>query len=303
MAVTGLSLATALGINGGVSCVLLIIFSILRVNHFTRKFYAPKRYDPEVSPKPKKLPTGLLSWIAPTLFYDEGEMLKTAGMDVVVMVRLLSYGWVLFAFCTFWCCALLMPINATAGFLAQLPPTPATSDLDLLSTSNVPQGSHRMWAHLISAYVVSLVALALLVGFSNDVSRLRARYISTRPRGGVSHSVLITDIPCVDGLGAKEPAKKITGATQPHGYPEGRLDAELGSKGAVSGHHGYDAIDDEVLDPWADARRQLRVGDAKVRALCAAALSADEQRDCLCGMGSFCAGSCLPGLFCGSSPT
>jgi hypothetical protein len=45
-----------------------------------------------VSPKPKKLPNGLLSWIAPTLFYDEGEMLKTAGMDVVVMVRLLSYG-------------------------------------------------------------------------------------------------------------------------------------------------------------------------------------------------------------------
>jgi hypothetical protein len=38
------------------------------------------------------LPTGILSWIAPTLFYDEGEMLKTAGMDVVVMVRLLKYG-------------------------------------------------------------------------------------------------------------------------------------------------------------------------------------------------------------------
>jgi hypothetical protein len=45
-----------------------------------------------VNPKPKKLPKGLLSWIAPTLFYDEGEMLKTAGMDVVVMVRLLAYG-------------------------------------------------------------------------------------------------------------------------------------------------------------------------------------------------------------------
>jgi hypothetical protein len=44
---------------------------------------------------------------------------------------------------------------------ARLPPTPATSDLDLLSTSNVPQGSPRMWAHLISAYVVSLVALAV----------------------------------------------------------------------------------------------------------------------------------------------
>jgi hypothetical protein len=26
-------------------------------------------------------------------------------------------GWVLFAFCTFFCCALLMPINATANGL------------------------------------------------------------------------------------------------------------------------------------------------------------------------------------------
>lgn len=50
---------------------------------------------------------------------------------------------------------------AYVALQAQLPPTPATSDLDLLSTSNVPQGSHRMWAHLISAYVVSLVALAV----------------------------------------------------------------------------------------------------------------------------------------------
>ncbi|WIA16520.1 hypothetical protein OEZ85_013198 [Tetradesmus obliquus] len=262
MAVTGVSLATALGINGGVCCAFLIIFSILRIKPFTRKFYAPKRFDPEVRPKPKKLPNGLFSWIAPTLFYDEGEMLRTAGMDVVVMVRLLSYGWVLFAFCTFWCCALLMPINGTAGFLARLPPTPATSDLDLLSTSNVPQGSPRMWAHLISAYVVSLVALGLLVGFSNDVSRLRARFMSTLPRGGTSHSVLITDIPCVDGLGAKEPSKSGA-ATEPAGYKEERLDAELGGKGSVSGHHGYTAIDDDVLCPWADARSQLRSGNAE----------------------------------------
>jgi hypothetical protein len=42
-------------------------------------------------------------------------------------------------------------------------------------------------------------------------------------------------------------------------------DAELGGKGAVSGHHGYAAINDVVLDPWADARSQLRSGNAEVR--------------------------------------
>lgn len=42
--------------------------------------------------KPKKLPTGVFSWIKPVLFYDEDEMLTVAGMDAVVMTRLLSYG-------------------------------------------------------------------------------------------------------------------------------------------------------------------------------------------------------------------
>jgi hypothetical protein len=42
--------------------------------------------------KPRKLPTGLLSWMGPTLLYPEDEMLPVAGMDSVVMTRLLMYG-------------------------------------------------------------------------------------------------------------------------------------------------------------------------------------------------------------------
>lgn len=43
MAITGASLATNFGINGAVCIVALVVFSILRVHSFTRKFYAPKR--------------------------------------------------------------------------------------------------------------------------------------------------------------------------------------------------------------------------------------------------------------------
>ena len=75
----------------------------------------PPRYDPEVSVKPRKLRMGLLSWVAPTLSYPEDEVMAVAGLDVVVFLRLLRYGLALFAFATFWCCALLVPINATVG--------------------------------------------------------------------------------------------------------------------------------------------------------------------------------------------
>jgi hypothetical protein len=50
------------------------------------------RYDPEVKHKPRKLPDGLFSWMAPTLLYPEDEILTVAGMDTVVMSRLLMYG-------------------------------------------------------------------------------------------------------------------------------------------------------------------------------------------------------------------
>jgi hypothetical protein len=42
------------------------------------------------------------------------------------------------------------------------------------------------------------VCLQLLLFFSKDVSKIRARFIATLPRGGTSHTVLITDIPGVD---------------------------------------------------------------------------------------------------------
>lgn len=264
MAISGTALATSFGINSGVCIACLIIFSILRIKPVTRKFYAPKRHDHEVKLKPRALPGSLFGWLMPTLFYPEDELLTVAGMDVVVMARLLSYGWVLFAFCTFWCCALLMPINATGGYLASNPDQNG-SDLDLISASNVYPGTARFWAHLISCYVVSLVALALLLAFSKDISRLRARYISTQPRGGVSHSVLVTDIPCVDGVGSALPgagvgaaAGKALGAVTKIGAPG---QAAPGAKDvALSPSDGYAPLDDEELDPWAGARKGIASG-------------------------------------------
>lgn len=55
-AVTGKSLATALGINGAVCIVAFIIFSILRVKPFTRRFYAPKRCDTARDPSTAHAP-------------------------------------------------------------------------------------------------------------------------------------------------------------------------------------------------------------------------------------------------------
>lgn len=77
--------------------------------------------------------------------------------------------------------------------------TPHTTLHSGLLVTNIARLTHA------SPDTTSGDCLQLLIGFSKDVSRLRARYMSTLPRGGTSHSVLVTDIPCVDGLGVEEP--------------------------------------------------------------------------------------------------
>ena len=120
-------------------------------------------------------------------------------------------------------------------------PTSSASEIDIISVANVPStspGNQRLWAHLISAWVISIFAMRvrarggrrararvqargrarrrcpstprpsprpslpppprppqLLLNFSNDISRLRAKFLSTLPRGATSHSVLVTDVP------------------------------------------------------------------------------------------------------------
>ncbi len=75
----------------------------------------PYSFDPEVKRKPQRLRMGLIDWLRPVLTCTEDEVVAVAGMDAAVFLRLINYGLVLFAFCTVWCCLLLIPINATVG--------------------------------------------------------------------------------------------------------------------------------------------------------------------------------------------
>ena len=79
-----------------------------------------------------------------------------------------------------------------------------------------------MLCHAVLWYV--LCCLQLLLAFSRDISRLRARYISMLPRGTTSHTVLVTDIPCLDGVGSTPPKQgpldRLTGLIDRKGDPD-----------------------------------------------------------------------------------
>jgi hypothetical protein len=222
----------------------------------------------------------LWGWIPSTLKLSEDELMRVAGMDAVAYVRVLKYGWTVFAFATVVCCIILMPVYGTGGVVGVLLKGGAetVSDLDIISLSNVPSGSPRMVAQLLVLYIVAWFALLLLLWYSRDISALRARFMSTLPRGGPSHTVLYTDVPGVKHgtIGANPVVSKI--ATSPvatkvgGAFSKARTSGAGGSSsgGALSGGGGRKGdtemagaaapaaeLPPEVLDPWLDAETQL----------------------------------------------
>ncbi|KAG2431317.1 hypothetical protein HYH02_013447 [Chlamydomonas schloesseri] len=62
------------------------------------------------------------------------------------------------------------------------------SDLDRLSLANIAPGSPLLWAHLVSVYVVTAIALRVLWQQSKEAVALRVMHVTHAPPGGSSHT-------------------------------------------------------------------------------------------------------------------
>ena len=90
----------------------LFAFNFLRRSEYAKKIYSPKRYtDHSKYTRPKELPKGYIDWIRPLLQYSEEDVIKTAGYDAVVYLRLFSFGVRLFAVLTIVNTAIVLPVN------------------------------------------------------------------------------------------------------------------------------------------------------------------------------------------------
>ncbi|GFH18694.1 uncharacterized protein HaLaN_15542 [Haematococcus lacustris] len=64
----------------------------------------------------------------------------------------------------------------------------AFSSFDRCSLANVASGELKLWAHMISCYVVTYIVLT-------EATLMRIAFLANSPRGGPSHTVLVMDIP------------------------------------------------------------------------------------------------------------
>ncbi|KAM2204746.1 hypothetical protein COP2_024726 [Malus domestica] len=87
----------------------------------------------------------VLNWMPAALQMPEPELVDHAGLDSAVYLRIYLTGLNFFVPIAFLPYAVMVPVNWTNSTLKNS--TAVYSNIDELSISNVPLGSHRFWTH------------------------------------------------------------------------------------------------------------------------------------------------------------
>lgn len=121
MVLDGKAFAIQTGIFVGVCLAILLGFSIYRRLRFTRKFFAPKRYPRDRSEyKPPRLRNRLDAWIRQVIAASEEEVIRSAGVDAAMYIKVLRMGCELFLVVGFLCLAASLPTNLTSNEVNRL---------------------------------------------------------------------------------------------------------------------------------------------------------------------------------------
>ncbi|KAK9840790.1 hypothetical protein WJX81_004889 [Elliptochloris bilobata] len=115
MVADGRAFGISVGIYSAISVGCLLFFGVFRKSRICKKFYAPKRYMKGKGAKPRRLPTSFWGWIAPVYSASEDEVIRVAGVDAAMYLRLLAFGCELFLGVALWCALTVLPTNAGGG--------------------------------------------------------------------------------------------------------------------------------------------------------------------------------------------
>lgn len=210
MAVSGKSLAITVGIYAAILIIAVLLFSKWRRAKLTRKFYAPKRYVvTEGYPKPPPLAKTLGGWVPQVLKMSEAEVIRCAGLDAAMYLKILRMGFEVFLCVGFLVMVIILPINCVGDEVDRLIATNTTASnnatgesytftsLDKTTISNIPAKDSMLWAHAVITWAVTFVVYWWLWKYNKEALRLRIFYLLNQPAGAESHTVLLQDVPGV----------------------------------------------------------------------------------------------------------
>ncbi|KAK9065255.1 hypothetical protein SSX86_016638 [Deinandra increscens subsp. villosa] len=202
---------TDIGLSAAINIItvfiFLIAFAILRLQPFNDRVYFPKWYLKGLRSSPAtsgafvskfinldyRSYIRFLNWMPDALKMPEPELIDHAGLDSAVYLRIYLLGLKIFIPVLFLTWAILVPVNWTNKWLEL---THATySEIDKLSISNIPQGSHRFYTHVVMAYAVTFWTCFALKKEYETVANMRLHFLQSEKRRPDQFTVLVKNVP------------------------------------------------------------------------------------------------------------
>ncbi|XP_059662589.1 calcium permeable stress-gated cation channel 1-like [Cornus florida] len=198
-------------INILTAIIFLVAFAILRLQPFNDRVYFPKWYLKGLRSSPSRSGTFVskfinldfksyakfLNWMPAALKMPELELIDHAGLDSAVYLRIYLLGLKIFVPIAFLAWTILVPVNwtnSTSKLTKELPKV-TYSDIDRLSISNIPLGSHRFWAHILMIYVFTFWACYVLQKEYATVASMRLHFLASERRRPDQFTVLVRNVP------------------------------------------------------------------------------------------------------------
>ncbi len=156
---------------------------------FRTKFrlYQARLHMPTVTHKPPKLRLSAWhhrwwSWVIPVFRVSDEELLKSAGMDALIAVKILYFGILCFLPITIAAMAILIPVNYTDDYYSKTAQESGISDsystvFIRLTMSNITPGSSLLWVHFFFVYGAVFWTCWLITEFYKEYVSLRQAYV------------------------------------------------------------------------------------------------------------------------------
>ncbi|KAI7906249.1 uncharacterized protein BX663DRAFT_540836 [Cokeromyces recurvatus] len=170
----------------GLICFLVFCFFRTRVPVLFSPRSNMKRH------KPPELPNTFVGWIWPLLKINDEEMLSNVGLDALLMLKFITMSIKIFGICTLFGLTIFVPITMTSD-ISHLGAN--ITAIDRVSITAIEEGSNKIIAYLVFAYIFTFITFFFLNQGYNDYVYLRAKYVLSQSRSLVARSIIVTGIP------------------------------------------------------------------------------------------------------------
>lgn len=142
---------SALILNLIIALICLILFCLLRQKH--KIIYAPRQLLVETL-APGRRAESFFSWVIPAFVVKDDEVFRYAGIDAVVHTRFMKLCFKIALVLMPYGIVVLIPVNYFGGG--------DLTGLDSIALSNIVPKSPKVWAHVVAAWVYTLIICYLL---------------------------------------------------------------------------------------------------------------------------------------------